>query len=67
MRKNLIGRKIGRLGTGFYASRDYAAARGLPERRGEWKGHSVVGFADRDSNAQLGALERFRHAGRARS
>jgi DNA-binding transcriptional LysR family regulator len=45
--ENLIGRKIGRLGTGFYASRDYAARRQLPERRDEWKGHSVVGFADR--------------------
>ena len=45
--ENLIGRKIGRLGTGFYASRDYAARRRLPERRDEWKGHSVIGFADR--------------------
>jgi len=51
--ENLVGRKIGRLGTGFYASRDYAAARPLPERSGEWKGHSVIGFADQDSNAQL--------------
>ncbi|MBB4259293.1 MULTISPECIES: LysR family transcriptional regulator [unclassified Bradyrhizobium] len=51
--ENLVGRKIGRLGTGFYASRDYAAGRSLPERRGEWKEHSVVGFADQTSNAQL--------------
>ncbi|WP_407120303.1 LysR family transcriptional regulator [Bradyrhizobium sp. STM 3561] len=51
--ENLVGRKIGRLGTGFYASRDYAAGRSLPERRGEWKGHSVIGFADQASNAQL--------------
>ncbi|MFK4662047.1 DNA-binding transcriptional LysR family regulator [Bradyrhizobium ottawaense] len=51
--ENLVGRKIGRLGTGFYASRDYAAGRSLPERRGEWKEHSVVGFADQASNAQL--------------
>ena len=51
--ENLVGRKIGRLGTGFYASRDYASGRSLPERSGEWKGHSIVGFADQDSNAQL--------------
>ena len=51
--ENLVGRRIGRLGTGFYASRDYAGRRQLPERRDEWKGHSVVGFADRASNADL--------------
>jgi DNA-binding transcriptional LysR family regulator len=51
--ENLVGRKVGRLGTGFYASRDYAARRPLPERRDEWKGHSVIGFADRASNAHL--------------
>ncbi|WP_256807303.1 LysR family transcriptional regulator [Bradyrhizobium sp. Bra64] len=51
--ENLVGRKIGRLGTGFYASRDYAGGRALPERRGEWKGHSVIGFADQTSNVQL--------------
>jgi DNA-binding transcriptional LysR family regulator len=50
--ENLVGRRIGRLGTGFYASRDYAARR-LPERRDEWKGHSVIGFADRQSNEWL--------------
>src|SRR4029453_4953680 len=33
--ENLSGRKVGRLGTGFYASRDYAARRRLPERRDE--------------------------------
>src|SRR6267142_507981 len=51
--ENLIGRKVGRLGTGFYASRDYAARRRLPERRDEWKDHSVIGFADRLSNERL--------------
>jgi DNA-binding transcriptional LysR family regulator len=51
--ENLVGRKIGRLGAGFYASRDYAAARRLPERRHEWKGHNVIAFADQGSNAQL--------------
>jgi DNA-binding transcriptional LysR family regulator len=51
--ENLVGRRIGRLGTGFYASRDYAARRPLPERRDEWKGHSVIGFADLTSNVGL--------------
>ena len=51
--ENLVGRKVGRLGIGFFASRDYAARRNLPERRGEWKGHSIIGFADQTSNAQL--------------
>ena len=51
--ENLIGRRIGRLGTGFYASRDYAARRPLPERRDEWKGHSVIGFADSTSYVGL--------------
>jgi DNA-binding transcriptional LysR family regulator len=51
--ENLVGRRIGRLGTGFYCSRDYAAGRKLPERRDEWKGHSIIGFADRASNADL--------------
>jgi DNA-binding transcriptional LysR family regulator len=51
--ENLIGRKIGRLGTGFYASRGYAAGRKLPERPDEWRGHSVIGFADQASNARL--------------
>src|ERR1700716_1251856 len=57
--ENLIGRRIGRLGTGFYASRDYAARRPLPERRDEWKGHSVIGFADRASNERLGRWSEF--------
>ncbi len=52
--ENLIGRKIARLGVGFYASRDYAARRKLPEHRYDWKHHSVVGFADKESNAELG-------------
>ncbi len=52
--ENLVGRKIARLGTGFYASRDYADRHPLPERRDEWKGHSVIGFADKSSNAELG-------------
>jgi DNA-binding transcriptional LysR family regulator len=51
--ENLVGRKVGRLGTGFYASRDYAARRPLPERRDEWSGHSIIGFADQASNAHL--------------
>src|SRR5437899_4570085 len=47
--ENLVGRRIGRLGTGFYASRAYVAGRKLPERRDAWKGHSITGFADRRS------------------
>lgn len=57
--ENLVGRKIGRLGTGFYASRDYAARRPLPERRDEWKGHSIIGFADRASNERLARWSDF--------
>jgi DNA-binding transcriptional LysR family regulator len=57
--ENLIGRRIGRLGTGFFASRDYAARRRLPERRDEWKGHSVIGFADRASNERLARWSDF--------
>ncbi|MES2751326.1 MAG: LysR family transcriptional regulator [Pseudomonadota bacterium] len=52
--ENLVGRKIARLGVGFYASRDYAARHPLPEHREDWKQHSIVGFADRASNAELG-------------
>jgi DNA-binding transcriptional LysR family regulator len=57
--ENLIGRRIGRLGTGFYASREYAARRKLPERRDEWKGHSVIGFADPASNERLARWSDF--------
>lgn len=51
--ENLVGRKVARLGTGFYASREYAARRKLPERRGDWSGHSIIGFADQTSNTEL--------------
>jgi DNA-binding transcriptional LysR family regulator len=57
--ENLVGRKIGRLGTGFYASRDYATRRRLPERRDEWKGHSIIGFADQASNVHLARWSDF--------
>jgi len=57
--ENLVGRRVGRLGTGFYASRDYAAGRRLPERRDEWRGHSVIGFADRASNEHLARWSDF--------
>jgi len=52
--ENLTGRKVARLGTGFYASRDYAARCGLPEQRNAWRDHTVIGFADRSSNPELG-------------
>jgi DNA-binding transcriptional LysR family regulator len=51
--ENLIGRKIARLGAGFYASRDYAARHPLPEGREDWKNHSIISFADETSNAEL--------------
>lgn len=57
--ENLIGRKVARLGTGFYASRDYAARKSLPERRGDWKSHSVIGFADKSSNADFARWSDF--------
>ncbi|QUS38795.1 LysR family transcriptional regulator [Tardiphaga alba] len=52
--ENLTGRKVARLGTGFYASSDYAARHGLPEQRGAWKDHTVIGFADKATNPELG-------------
>lgn len=52
--ENLIGRKIARLGVGFYASRDYASRYPLPTHRDDWAQHSIIGFADRASNAELG-------------
>jgi DNA-binding transcriptional LysR family regulator len=52
--ENLIGRKIGRLGVGFYASRVYAARSGLPQHRNDWQHHNVVGFADKATNTELG-------------
>lgn len=52
--ENLIGRKIARLGVGFYASRSYAERWSLPERSDDWKHHRVIGFAERASNAELG-------------
>jgi DNA-binding transcriptional LysR family regulator len=52
--ENLIGRKIARLGVGFYASRDYAARHPLPERRDDWRNHAIIAFADKSSNTELG-------------
>jgi len=52
--ENLVGRKIGRLGVGFYAARSYAAKNGLPENRNDWAGHHVIAFADDRANAELG-------------
>jgi DNA-binding transcriptional LysR family regulator len=52
--ENLVGRRIGRLGVGFYASRGYAARRPLPEHRDDWRHHHVIGFADKATNTELG-------------
>jgi DNA-binding transcriptional LysR family regulator len=43
--ENLVGRKIGLIRAGFYASRAYADQCGLPQDRSEWRSHSVVGIA----------------------
>ena len=51
--ENLVGRKIGRLGVAFYASRDYAAKHGLPARREEWADHVILGFAGSSANQEL--------------
>lgn len=52
--ENLVGRKIAKLGVGFYASRDYVARHPLPERQRDWKDHQIIGFSDKASNAELG-------------
>ena len=52
--ENLVGRKIGRLGVGFYAARSYASERPLPQRRADWVGHHIIAFADDRANAELG-------------
>jgi DNA-binding transcriptional LysR family regulator len=43
--ENLIGRKIAQLGAGFYASRDYAARHGLPERPEDWQHHRLIALS----------------------
>jgi len=48
--ENLIGRKIGLVGAGFYASRAYVDRCGLPRDREDWSSHRVVGIA---SNSTL--------------
>jgi len=52
--ENLVGRKIARLGVGFYAARTYAARHPLPEQSGDWQQHRVIGFVDEATNAELG-------------
>ena len=52
--ENLVGRRIGRLGVGFYAARSYAAKNGLPEHHADWAAHHVIAFADDRANAELG-------------
>ncbi|MCE9649628.1 MAG: LysR family transcriptional regulator [Parvibaculum sp.] len=51
--ENLVGRKIGRLGVAFYASKDYAAKHGLPTKREEWAEHMILGFAGSASQAEF--------------
>ena len=52
-RENVVGRKIGRIGVGFYASAAYADAHGLPSRREEWKDHRVVSFGGIAAEVEL--------------
>ncbi|MBI1261331.1 MAG: LysR family transcriptional regulator [Rhizobiales bacterium] len=52
--ENIVGRKIARIGVGFYASKDYVAKHGVPLRREEWKEHAVV--------SQGGILSESEHA-----
>jgi len=52
-RENVVGRKIGRIGVGFYASQGYAQQYGLPSRREEWKEHRIVGFGGRAAEVEL--------------
>ncbi|MFZ5732457.1 MAG: LysR family transcriptional regulator [Pseudomonadota bacterium] len=52
--ETLVGRKVARLGVGFYASRSYAARHSLPQHRGDWRNHRVIGFGDKATNAELG-------------
>jgi DNA-binding transcriptional LysR family regulator len=51
--ENLVGRKVGRLGVAFYASKAYAAKRGLPTKREEWADHVILGFAGSAANQEL--------------
>ena len=43
----LVARRIGRVGIGLFAHRDYLAARGTPRSQADLAGHSLIGF-DRD-------------------
>ncbi|MBX3446468.1 MAG: LysR family transcriptional regulator [Parvibaculaceae bacterium] len=52
-RENVVGRKIGRIGVGFYASQSYAEQFGLPSKREEWKDHRIVGFGGRAAEVEL--------------
>jgi DNA-binding transcriptional LysR family regulator len=51
--ENLVGRKIGRLGVAFYASKEYEAKHGLPSKREEWAEHTILGFAGSSSQAEF--------------
>jgi len=51
--ENLVGRKIGRLGVGFYASKGYIEKHGLPNKREEWADHHILGFAGSLAQAEF--------------
>jgi len=48
--KALVARRIGKVGIGLYAHRDYVAAFGMPSSLADLAGHCVIGF-DRDDHA----------------
>ena len=52
-RENVVGRKIGRIGVGFYASKAYAETHGLPSRREEWQDHRIVSFGGVAAEVEL--------------
>lgn len=55
----LVARRIGRVGIGLFAHRDYLAARGTPRRLEDIARHSLIGF-DRDETSarSVGATAR---------
>ena len=60
--ENLIGRKIGRLGTGFYASRDYAARQPVAGAARRMEGPQRDRLCRPRVERASGALERSDHA-----
>lgn len=63
----LVGRRLGQVYCGLYASPDYLAARGEPKTADELEGHVVIESARLiDDLVQVRALRRMAHGARAR-